>query len=151
MSKCYRRFFNAVIIAVLVFAFNIVAFAQGTTTITVSKSSPAVGDSVTVSVSGTESGTITVKYTSSMLNYISCSASSASAEGNSVSFSGKSADIVFKASSAGTASIIVSSSANSGSSTTLCDAVPGAFDLDRAVRDVLSETEVRLLAVQLDG
>ena len=119
MSKCYRRFFNAVIIAVLVFAFNIVAFAQGTTTITVSKSSPAVGDSVTVSVSGTESGTITVKYTSSMLNYISCSASSASAEGNSVSFSGKSADIVFKASSAGTASIIVSSSANSGSSTTL--------------------------------
>ena len=119
MSKCYRRFFNAVIIAVLVFAFNIVSFAQGTTTITVSKSSPAVGDSVTVSVSGTESGTITVKYTSSMLNYISCSASSASAEGNSVSFSGKSADIVFKASSAGTASIIVSSSANSGSSTTL--------------------------------
>lgn len=119
MNKYYRRVVNVLTIAVLVFAFSIVAFAQGTTTITVSKSSLAVGDSVTVSVTGTESGNITVKYTSSMLNYISCSGSGASAQGNSVTFSGKSGDIVFKAASEGTASIIVSSTANSGSSTTL--------------------------------
>ena len=108
------------------FAFSIVAFAQGTTTITVSKSSPAIGDSVTVTVSGTESGSITVKYTSSMLTFSSCNVSGYTAEGNSVTFSGKEGDIVFNASAAGTASIIVSSTANSGSSTTLSIGGSGA-------------------------
>ena len=126
MRKCYKRLVNVILVAVLVFAFNIVAMAQGTTTITLSKSSLAVGDTITVSVSGTESGSITVKYTSSMLNYISCSVSGASAEGNSVTFSGTSGDIVFKAATEGTASIIVSSSANSGSSTTLSIGSSGA-------------------------
>lgn len=119
MSKWFKRFFNATLIITLVFAFNIIAFAQGTTKISVSKSSAAVGDTITVSVSGTEKGTITVKYTSSMLNLSSCSVSGYTTEGNSVSFSGTSGDLVFKAASEGTASIIVSSSANSGSSTTL--------------------------------
>ena len=119
MSKCCKRFFNAVLIFTLVFAFNIVAFAQGTTKISVSKSSASVGDSITVTVSGSEKGSITVKYTSSMLNLTSCSVSGYSTEGNSVTFSGTSGDLVFQATADGTASIIVSSSANSGSSTTL--------------------------------
>ncbi|WP_028242645.1 hypothetical protein [Pseudobutyrivibrio ruminis] len=119
MSKWYKRFLNAVLVFTLVFAFNIIAFAQGTTKIAVSKSSAAVGDKITVSVSGTEKGTITVKFTSSMLNLTSCNVSGYSTEGNSVSFSGTSGDLVFNAVSEGTASIIVSSSANSGSSTTL--------------------------------
>lgn len=119
MSKVYKRVINLVAVFVFVFAFNMVAMAQGTTTISVSKNSAAVGDSIKVSVSGTEKGTITVKYTASMLNLASCSASGYSAEGNSISFSGTEADIVFTAASEGTASIIVSSSANSGSSTTL--------------------------------
>ena len=119
MSRYCKRFINAVLVFVMVFAFNIVAFAQGTTSISVSKSSAAVGDSITVSVSGTESGTITIKYTASMLNLTSCSVSGYTTQGNSVTFSGTEGDIVFSAASAGTASIIVSSSANSGSSTTL--------------------------------
>ncbi len=119
MKKMFKRTLSIVVIAVLALAMNIVVFAQGTTMIAVSKSSPAVGDSVTVSITASESGTITVKYTSSMLNFISCNASGYSASGNTVSFSGKSGDIVFSAGSAGTASIIVSSSSCSGSSTTL--------------------------------
>ncbi|MBP5598594.1 MAG: hypothetical protein J6Y02_24725 [Pseudobutyrivibrio sp.] len=103
----------------MVFAMNIVAFAQGTTTISVSKSSAAVGDSITVSVTATESGTVTVKYTSSMLTLSSCSASGYSSQGNSVTFDGKTGDLVFSAAAEGTASIIVSSSSCSGSSTTL--------------------------------
>lgn len=119
MSRHCKRFINAVVVFVMVFAFNIVAFAQGTTSISVSKSSAAVGDSITVSVSGTESGTITIKYTASMLNLTSCSVSGYTTQGNSVTFSGTEGDIVFTAATEGTASIIVSSSANSGSSTTL--------------------------------
>ena len=119
MNKLFKRAVSFAAIAVMVFAFNIVAMAQGTTTINVSKSSAAVGDSITVSISATESGTITVKYTASMLSLSSCSVSGYTSEGNAVSFSGKEGDIVFSAASEGTASIIVSSSANSGSSTTL--------------------------------
>lgn len=119
MKRMFKRTLSIVVIAVLALAMNMVVFAQGTTMIAVSKSSPAVGDSVTVSITASESGTITVKYTASMLNYVSCSGSGASAEGNTVTFTGKSGDIVFNAGSSGTASIIVSSTSCSGSSTTL--------------------------------
>ncbi|MBQ7469023.1 MAG: hypothetical protein IJS76_01270 [Pseudobutyrivibrio sp.] len=119
MNKLFKRTINIVAIGIMVFAMNIVAFAQGTTTISVSKSSAAVGDSITVSVTATESGTVTVKYTSSMLTLSSCSASGYSSRGNSVTFDGKTGDLVFSAAAEGTASIIVSSSSCSGSSTTL--------------------------------
>ena len=119
MNKLFKRTINIVAIGIMVFAMNIVAFAQGTTTISVSKSSAAVGDSITVSVTATESGTVTVKYTSSMLTLSSCSASGYSSQGNSVTFDGKTGDLVFSAAAEGTASIIVSSSSCSGSSTTL--------------------------------
>ncbi len=119
MKKIINRTLSIVVMAMLAFAMNIVVFAQGTTMIAVSKSSPAVGDSVTVSVTASESGTITVKYTSSMLNFVSSNASGYSTSGNTVTFNGTSGDITFNAGSAGTASIIVSSSTCSGSSTTL--------------------------------
>ncbi len=126
MNKMYKRLINIVCVCVCLIAFNIVAFAQGTTSISVSKSAPAVGDSVTVSVTSTENGSITVKYTSSMLTFSSCNVSGYSAEGNSVTFKGKEGEIVFSASASGTASIIVSSTANSGSSTTLTIGGSGA-------------------------
>ncbi|SHJ69996.1 hypothetical protein [Pseudobutyrivibrio xylanivorans] len=119
MNKLIRRTFNVLAIVMLVFAMNIVAFAQGTTMIAVSKNSPAVGDKVTVSVTASESGTITVKYTSAMLTFVSCTGSGYTTSGNSVSFSGKTGDVVFTAAASGTASIIVSSTSCSGSSTTL--------------------------------
>ena len=119
MNKLFKRCLNLALVITMALAFNLVVFAQGTTSISVSKNSAAVGDTITVSVSGTESGTITVKYTASMLSLSSCTVSGYTSEGNAVSFSGKEGDIVFTAASEGTASIIVSSSANSGSSTTL--------------------------------
>ncbi len=140
MSKWNKRFFNAVLVITLVFAFNIIAFAQGTTKISVSKNSVAVGDSITVSVSGSEKGSITVKYTSSMLNLTSCSVSGYTTEGNSVTFSGTSGDIVFNATAEGTASIIVSSSANSGSSTTLSIGGSAAAEAPAQEEEAAEET-----------
>ena len=119
MNKLMRRTISVLAIVMLVFAMNIVVFAQGTTMIAVSKNSPAVGDKVTVSVTASESGTITVKYTSAMLTFVSCTGSGYTTSGNSVSFSGKTGDVVFTAAASGTASIIVSSTSCSGSSTTL--------------------------------
>ena len=119
MRKLNRSFLNILLVAVLTFAFNIVAFAQGTTSISVSKNSAQVGDSISVTASGSENGSITVKYTSSMLQFMDCNVSGYKSEGNAITFSGKEGTIKFKAIADGTASVIVSSSANSGSSTTL--------------------------------
>ena len=117
MNKLFKRTINIIAIGIMVYAMNMVALAQGTTTIAVSKSSASVGDSITVSITATESGTVTVKYTSSMLTLSSCSVSGYSSQGNSVSFDGKTGDVVFSAAAEGTASIIVSSSSCSGRST----------------------------------
>ena len=119
MKKLNRSFLNILLVGILVFAFNIVAFAQGTTSISVSKNSAQVGDSLSVTVTGSENGSITVKYTSSMLQFMDCNVSGYKSEGNAITFSGKEGTIKFKALADGTASVIVSSSANSGSSTTL--------------------------------
>lgn len=119
MNKLIRRTLNVLAIVSIVLAMNIVAFAQGTTMIAVSKNAPAVGEKVTVSITASETGTVTVKYTASMLTFVSCTASGYTTSGNAVSFSGKEGDIVFNAAASGTASIIVSSSTCSGSSTTL--------------------------------
>ena len=119
MKKLNRNFLNILLVGVLLFAFNIVAFDQGTTSIAVSKNSAQVGDSISVTASGSENGSITVKYTSSMLQFIDCNVSGYKSEGNSITFSGKEGTIKFKAIADGTASVIVSSTANSGSSTTL--------------------------------
>jgi len=103
----------------LVFSFSNIANAQGTTSISVTKNSLAVGDSTTVSVSASSSGTVKIKYTASLMNFIDCTASGYSYEGNTITFSGTSGDIKFKAVAEGTASIIVSSSNCTGSSTTI--------------------------------
>ena len=69
MKKFYKGLINTAVIAVMVFAFNIVAFAQGTTSISVSKNNIGVGDSVTVSVttSAPISATVSVSSTVSVL------------------------------------------------------------------------------------
>ena len=103
----------------LFFVLGFSSFAQGTTSIAVSKASPAVGDSTTVTVQASQSGTVTVKYTSSLLTFSSCNVSGYSAQNNTVSFSGTEGSITFTAAGAGTASIIVSSSNCAGSSTTI--------------------------------
>ncbi len=119
MNKAFKRTLNIIALALCIFTMNIVALAQGTTMIAVSKESPAVGDKVTVSVTASESGTITVKYTASMLNFISCTGKDYTASGNFITFTGKAGDVVFSAGSAGTASVIVSSTTCSGSSTNI--------------------------------
>ncbi|SDB32819.1 hypothetical protein SAMN02910298_01577 [Pseudobutyrivibrio sp. YE44] len=119
MNKAFKRTLNIIAIALCVCTMNIVALAQGTTMIAVSKESPAVGDKVTVSVTASESGTITVKYTASMLNLVSCTGKDYTASGNFITFTGKSGDVVFNAASAGTASVIISSTTCSGSSTNI--------------------------------
>ena len=119
MNRLFKHLSTGLIALVLYLSLAMCAFAQGTTSISVSNSAPAVGDTVTINITASASGTVTVKYTASLLSLESCTASGYTADNNAIVFSGTEGDISFKATAGGTASIIVSSSACSGSSTTL--------------------------------
>ncbi len=119
MRRAKSSFLVCFMTAILVVLYSLPVFAAGTTTIYVSAANIAVGDTTDVTIEATESGNVTVKYTSSVMSLESCSASGYSASGNTITFKGKSGTLKFKGTTEGTASIIVSSSAASGSSTTI--------------------------------
>ena len=119
MTNIIKKIATVMSIAMLVFCAPLVSLAQGTTSISVSNNTPGVGEYTTVSVTASASGTVTIKYTASMMTLIDCSASGYTSEGNVVTFSGTAGDLKFQANNEGTASVIVSSSSCAGSSTTI--------------------------------
>lgn len=119
MKTLSRYFLGFLIIFSLLISVAPTAFAEGTTMIDLSNKSPAVGDKITMTVSGTDSSTITVKFNSSVLNFSNCSVSGFTTDGNTVTFTAKSGTIDFVAASEGSSNLIVSSDALTGSSTTL--------------------------------
>ncbi|MCR4694952.1 MAG: hypothetical protein K5773_06495 [Pseudobutyrivibrio sp.] len=119
MKKLFKRIIGTLACLAMVFTMNITVNAQGTTSISVSKNSIGVGDTTKVTVTASEKGTVTVKYTASLMNLNSCTADGYETKGNSVSFTGTTGDLVFQSTAEGTASIIVSSTSCSGSSTTI--------------------------------
>jgi|GEM_PF-2743049 len=117
MTKRLKALFLGLILSLSLFlSVNLTSFAEGTTTIYLSGSSVDVGDSVSVTVTGSESGSITVKYTSAILSLQSVSGADYSAEGNTVTFTGTTATLTFSTAAEGTANVIVSSDSLSGSS-----------------------------------
>ncbi len=96
---------------------SITTYAAGSTIIDLSTKSPKVGEKITMTVTGSESSTITVKYNSSVLNFTDCNVSGFTTEGNSVTFTGTNGAVTFTAAAAGGSDLIVSSSTLTGSST----------------------------------
>lgn len=119
MKTLSRRFLGFLIIFSLLFSYVPTVFAEGTTMIDFSNKSPAVGDTVTVTVSGSESSTITLKYNGSILSFSSCNVSGYTTDGNTVSFAATSGSVTFSVVGEGSANVIVSSDTLTGSSATL--------------------------------
>lgn len=92
--------------------------AQGTSTIRVSDSSPAAGQSVSVEVIASESGSVSVKYNPEVLTFTGCS-QSYTTEGNTIYFEGTGATLNFTAAKEGKSSVIVSGTNVEGSSTSI--------------------------------
>lgn len=117
MKTISRHFLGFLIIFSLFISFAPTAFAEGTTMIDLSNKSPSVGEKITMTVTGSDSSTITVKYNASVLNFSSCNVSGYTSDGNTVTFTGTSGAIEFVASAEGSSNLIVSSDALTGSST----------------------------------
>lgn len=90
--------------------------AAGTSALSVSTSNPMQGDTFTVTATATESGSMTVKYNSSVLSVVSCDAPGFTQSNGEVNFTGTRGTITFKADNAGGSAVSVSSTNASASS-----------------------------------
>ncbi|MBR1629166.1 MAG: hypothetical protein IJ679_07870 [Lachnospiraceae bacterium] len=117
MLWIHRKSILGVLLAwMLVFASPVMVYADGTTSIGLSQNSTEVGGRVTVTVSGTDSSTLSLRYNNEVFKFVSCSAAGATNDSNVVTFSGQSGQITLEAIGSGSGDLIVSSDTLSGSS-----------------------------------
>ena len=105
-----------VLLAVFVLIMPATVYAEGTTSIALSGSSATVGNKVTVTISGTDSSKLSLRYNNNVFKFVSCSVADYSTEANVISFKGKSGQVTFEAVDAGSGDLVVSSDVLSGSS-----------------------------------
>lgn len=118
MMKRIKSVFSILFCILFIGAFvDMPVYAEGTTMIYLSEKDLGVGDTLTMTVNGSEKSTITVRYNASVLNFSNCDASGYTTNGNAITFTGKSAKITFKAASQGTSNLIVASDTLTGAST----------------------------------
>lgn len=119
MFQHHKKKLSALLLTLLLIAAPLTVFADGTTSIATSGNSAQVGDKVTVTVTGSDTSKLSLRYNNNVLKFQSCSASGYSTDGNVITFNGKSAQITFEATDGGSGDLVVSSDTLSGSSTSV--------------------------------
>lgn len=121
--KHIRKVLIGCLALILVCAFvpGLSVRAEGKTVIAVSKSSMNVGDKLTVTVRSSEAATINLKYNSGVLKLTGCSVQGYTSQGNSLTYTGKTAEVTFEAVGSGSSYLKVVSEDQkvSGASTTV--------------------------------
>lgn len=112
-----KNYISGLVAVIILCVASVTVNAEGTTTIHLSDSSLQTGETLVVTVKGTQEGRITVRYNAQVLSYESCNVSNVATQGNEVTFTAESGEIHFLAYASGNSSIIVSSDVMKGSST----------------------------------
>ena len=116
MNRKHKNFIGMLAgVLALLSTLSFPCFAEGTTTIHMSADSLSVGDTLSVTVTASESGSISLRYNADVLQFAGSSASYTT-DGNTITFEGTSATLQFTAASQGQSSLIVSSPTITGSS-----------------------------------
>ena len=116
MNRKHKNFIGMLVgVFALLSTLSFPCFAEGTTTIHMSADSLSVGDTLSVTVTASESGSISLRYNADVLQFAGSSASYTT-DGNTITFEGTSATLQFTAASQGKSSLIVSSPTITGSS-----------------------------------
>ena len=116
MNRKHKNFIGMLVgLLALLSTLSFPCFAEGTTTIHMSADSLSVGDTLAVTVTASESGSISLRYNADVLQFAGSSVSYTT-DGNTITFEGASATLQFTAASQGTSSLIVSSPTITGSS-----------------------------------
>ncbi|RHP99261.1 hypothetical protein DW996_11465 [Roseburia sp. AM51-8] len=109
MNRKHKNFIGMLVgVLALLSTLSFPCFAEGTTTIHMSADSLSVGDTLSVTVTASESGSISLRYNADVLQFAGSSASYTT-DGNTITFEGTSATLQFTAASQGQSSLIVSS------------------------------------------
>lgn len=115
--------------------------AEGTTSIALSGNSVEVGKKVTVTITGSDTSKLSLRYNNNALKFVGCSASGFSTDGNTISFSGKSATVTFEAQDSGAGDLVVSSDVLSGSSASVQVTKPAAAAEEKPAETKPAEQE----------
>lgn len=115
-----------VLLFTIVLLFPTASYAAGTTTISISNSSPKIGDKFTVNIKATESGKMTVGYRSNILTLVGNDVEGQQTSSHSFTFTGKSATLTFEAISEGNSGIVIESDTLTGSSISVNVAKPAS-------------------------
>lgn len=117
MKRFSKLAMTMLLLAVMMFVNTCTVLAEGTTTIYLSTNdSIGVGDTISITIKGSDSASMKVLYTDSVLNFVSCTNDSYKTDGNAILYTGKEATIKFSGVAEGKANVIVSSDALTGSS-----------------------------------
>ncbi len=117
--KVKKTMAAAAIAATLAVQTVVPVYAEGTTNMMIDNTSPEVGDTVNVTVTGSENSTLTLKYNSSVFDVSGVNANWYAINGNTVTLTGTKGTVSFVAKDSGSSGMILSSDTLSGGSTTL--------------------------------
>lgn len=125
-------------------------FAEGTTTIHMSSANVSVGDTLSVTVTASESGKISLRYNDQVLKF-SGSSASYTTDGNTITFEGTTATLEFTGLSQGSSGLIVSSPTITGSSASVQVSGTAAETPEPSSQDTTNQAQTAEGQFEIDG
>lgn len=125
-------------------------FAEGTTTIHMSSANVSVGDTLSVTVTASESGKISLRYNDHVLKF-SGSSASYTTDGNTITFEGTTATLEFTGLSQGSSGLIVSSPTITGSSASVQVNGTAAETTEPSSQDTTNQAQTAEGQFEIDG
>lgn len=125
-------------------------FAEGTTTIHMSSANVSVGDTLSVTVTASESGKISLRYNDQVLKF-SGSSASYTTDGNTITFEGTTATLEFTGLSQGSSGLIVSSPTITGSSASVQVSGTAAETTEPSSQDTTNQAQTAEGQFEIDG
>lgn len=125
-------------------------FAEGTTTIHMSSANVSVGDTLSVTVTASESGKISLRYNDQVLKF-SGSSASYTTDGNTITFEGTTATLEFTGLSQGSSGLIVSSPTITGSSASVQVNGTAAETTEPSSQDTTNQAQTAEGQFEIDG
>lgn len=151
MNRKHKKIIGMFVGALLMLCtISFPCFAEGTTTIHMSSANVSVGDTLSVTVTASESGKISLRYNDQVLKF-SGSSASYTTDGNTITFEGTTATLEFTGLSQGSSGLIVSSPTITGSSASVQVSGTAAETPEPSSQDTTNQAQTAEGQFEIDG
>lgn len=151
MNRKHKKIIGMFVGALLMLCtISFPCFAEGTTTIHMSSANVSVGDTLSVTVTASESGKISLRYNDQVLKF-SGSSASYTTDGNTITFEGTTATLEFTGLSQGSSGLIVSSPTITGSSASVQVNGTAAETTEQSSQDTTNQAQTAEGQFEIDG